>query len=264
MDDARRHELRTIFEGIAEAYDQARPLYPPELFTDLLELAQLEPGDRILEIGCGTAQATRPLAERGLELTCVELGTRLAAIARAKLAGFPNATIVNGDFEKWQPEQDPFDAVVAFTAFHWLDPKARLERSAQLLRPGGSLAVTETTHVRPEGGDSFWDDVEEDYEAVVPSAENGPPPRPDEVKDLQAEIEASGLFDNVRVRRYTWNVTYGSAEYIALLDTYSGHLSMPREARERLHRLIRRRIDEQPGQRVTKTYLAVLNVAARV
>jgi hypothetical protein len=129
--------------------------------------------------------------------------------------------------------------------------------------PGGTLAVTETAHVLPEGGDPFWADVQEDYEAVDPSEDNGPPPRPDEVTDLRAEIETSGLYHSVRVRRYTWDVSHSSAEYLAVLDTYSGHLSMPREVRERLYGLIRQRIAERPSQRVVKTYLAMLNLAER-
>jgi 16S rRNA A1518/A1519 N6-dimethyltransferase RsmA/KsgA/DIM1 with predicted DNA glycosylase/AP lyase activity len=50
---------------------------------DLVRLAGLGPGDRVIEIGCGTGQATVPLAERGLTITAVELGAELAAVAPA-------------------------------------------------------------------------------------------------------------------------------------------------------------------------------------
>ena len=54
--------LRTTFEQVPELYDRARPNYPVEIFDDLVELAQLPQSARIIEIGCGTGQATLPLA----------------------------------------------------------------------------------------------------------------------------------------------------------------------------------------------------------
>jgi len=74
-------------------------------------------------------------------LVCVELGERLAALARQKLAGFPNVEIVTAPFELWEPSAGGgFDAVVAFTAFHWIVPDARYAKTARLLRDGGALA----------------------------------------------------------------------------------------------------------------------------
>ena len=65
-----------------------------------IDLAGLEAGDRLREIGCGTGQATVPLAERGLKVTAIELGAELAAIARRRLAGFPAVDVVTSTFEK--------------------------------------------------------------------------------------------------------------------------------------------------------------------
>ncbi|HXR10694.1 MAG TPA: class I SAM-dependent methyltransferase [Gaiellaceae bacterium] len=55
-------------------------------------------------------------------MTAVELGPRLAAIANRNV---PQADVVTADFETWEPEQAGFDAVVAFTSFHWLDPETK-------------------------------------------------------------------------------------------------------------------------------------------
>ena len=63
-DDPRRRGLRAGFDRAAEDYQRTRPVCPPELFDDLIELAGLRAGDRIVEIGCCTGQATVPLAER--------------------------------------------------------------------------------------------------------------------------------------------------------------------------------------------------------
>ena len=50
-----------------------------------MSLSGTGPGAKVLEIGCGTAQATVPLARRGYHVLCVELGDNLATIARGKL-----------------------------------------------------------------------------------------------------------------------------------------------------------------------------------
>jgi SAM-dependent methyltransferase len=260
---ADRRRLRATFEEVPELYERARPLYPRELFDDLVAYAGLEAGSRVLEIGCGTGQATLPLAERGLEVVCVELGAGLAAVARRNLAAFPRVQVVHAVFEEWEAEEASFDAAVAFTAFHWVDPEARYAKPARLLWPGGTLAVAETDHVQVEGGDPFWAEVQADYDAVVPSEDNRPPPRPEEVDDLRAELEGTGLFGDVEVRRYLDDVTYSADEYVAVLDTYSPNRAMEPARRERLFDLIRRRVEEQPGGRVRKTYLFTLNLARR-
>lgn len=266
MKDSRR-QLRRTFEEVPEAYERARPVYPPQVFDDLIRLADLPEHARLLEIGPGTGQATLPLAKRGYEIVGIELGEGLATRARAKLANFANVKIINADFETWQAIDRRFDAIVAFTAFHWIDPETRYRKSAALLKPRGALAVIATKHVLPKGGDRFWVDVQEDYEAVVPdeaSTKAGAPGPPEAVGDLNAEIAASGLFRNVATRRYQWDVTYTADEYIAVLDTYSGHRSLEPAKRIQLYERIHKRIESRPEPTVAKTYLATLNVARKM
>ena len=254
---------RGIFNSFPEAYDRARPSYPSPVFDDLVALGGLSPGARVLEIGPGTGKATVALAERGLRVTGVELGEGLAAVARRNLAAFPGVEIVHADFETWEPADAPFDAVAAFTAFHWIAPELRYEKSARLLREGGALAVVATRHVVPDDGDRFFRQVEHDYRAVLPDDEYVAPPRPEDVPDLREEIESSGRFGDVQVRRHLWDVTYTADEYVAVLDTYSGHHAYGDAARAELDARIHRRISAQPAGTVTKSYLALLHVAHR-
>src|SRR5687768_7131490 len=109
--------LRAIFDEDAERYDRARPGYPAAVFEDLMRLARVGPGSRVLEIGCGTGQATVPLAERGCRIVAVELGAQLAAVARRKLARFPAVDVITAAFEEWPLPPEPFDLVVSATAF---------------------------------------------------------------------------------------------------------------------------------------------------
>jgi SAM-dependent methyltransferase len=269
-----REVLRSTFDEVPDLYDRARPGYPPDVFDGLVELASLPAAARLVEIGCGTGQATVPLAERGYAITCVELGERLAAVARPKLARFASVEVIDADFETWQPDRSGFDAVVAFSAFHWLAPELRYRKAAELLREHGRLAVVSVAHVLPPAGDPFFVEVQEDYEAVVPDdpateAGAGGPRRPEAVAELgettlAAELAASGLFRSVGARRYLWDVTYAADEYVEVLDTYSGHRALDPDTRGRLFARVRRRIEARPGRRVRKTYLAMLYVAERV
>ena len=143
--DAER--LRAIFDEDAERYDRARPGYPAALFDDLAALAGIGPGCRVLEIGCGTGQATADLAATGADVVGVELGAALAAVAARRLASLPNVRIVHADFDQWRAPAESFDAVLAFTSWHWLDPAVRTGKAAAALRPGGHLVTVETHHV---------------------------------------------------------------------------------------------------------------------
>lgn len=50
--------MRTGFDRAAEDYQRTRPICPVQLFDDPIQLAGLEAGGRVIEIGCSTGQAT--------------------------------------------------------------------------------------------------------------------------------------------------------------------------------------------------------------
>jgi SAM-dependent methyltransferase len=258
-----RELLRGTFDSVADVYDDARPQYPAQLFDDLIELTALEPGARVLEIGCATGKATRSLLERGYPVVCVELGRELAERGRRALAGLP-VEIHVVPFEEWEAEPESFDLVCAATAWHWVDPDVRYRKAHRLLRPGGHIAFWSAAHGFPSDSDPFFREIQEVYEAIGEGWEGDwPPPRPEEVPSDAREIEASGLFDDVRVRRYVWDAVYTACEYIALLDTFSGHIVMEQARREHLYGEIRKRIAGRPDGRVRRHWLSILNVARR-
>jgi protein-L-isoaspartate O-methyltransferase len=262
MPDDERLRKRATFDEVAELYARGRPPYPEVVIDDVVELAGFFPGSRIVEIGCGTGQATAALAERGVDVTCVELGVRLAAVASRELARYPSVRVVNADVEHWQPVAPPYDGVAAFLAFHWVDPERRYELAAALLRPGGALAVVSLHHVMPRGADPFYVEIQDDYRAVGMAGDRPPPP-PEEITYLDGEIEASGLFGPVTVRRRRWEVVSTADEHIALIGTHSPHLLLPDEQREELFARIRRRIEARPGGTVRKSMLAIVQVGRR-
>ena len=91
-------ELRTTFNTAPTLYEDVRPGYPEELIQDVIDLSDLEDHSRILEVGCGTGKATRPFAERGYELVCLDIGADPIAVARKRLKEFPNVSFVEQAF----------------------------------------------------------------------------------------------------------------------------------------------------------------------
>ncbi len=178
-----------------------------------------------------------------------------------KLAGLPLEIHV-GPFETWQGQPESFDLVYAATAWHWVDPEIRYRKAHDLLRPGGHLALWSATHAFPVGFDPFFSQIQQVYDAIGESYEGEwPPPPPDQVGDEAAEIEASGLFGDVEVRRYLWHHRYTADEYINLLNTFSGHIAMDPAKREHLYREIRRRLAQRSDARVQRHWQAILHVA---
>ncbi|MGW6906243.1 class I SAM-dependent methyltransferase [Streptomyces sp. NPDC054940] len=264
-EESRRARLSRIFDEDAELYDRARPGYPPELFDDLEELAGTGPGSRVLEVGCGTGQATVPLAARGCRITAVEAGPRMAEVARRNLAGAAAVEVVTAEFEGWPLPEERFDALVSATAFHWIDPAVRMAKAAAALRPGGALAVVRTQHVRG-GTEEFFVEVQRCYERFDPDTPPGlrPPAAADvDSSDHVGEVARSGRFGPTVFRRYEQDLTYTTADYLDVLRTYSGHRALPEAARNGLFACIAGLIDRRYGGRVTKRYLIELGVSPR-
>ena len=152
----------------------------------------------------------------------------------------------------------------ASTAWHWVDPAVKYRRAWEVLRPAGHLAFWAAAHVFPPGGDTFFRDIQDVYDEI---GEGLPPgtawPRPGQLSDETSEIEGSGLFEDVKVRHFDWEVSYSAGEYIGLLDTFSGHIAMDAWRRDRLYGEIRRRLAERPDGRVRRHWGAALHVARR-
>src|SRR6266436_1704987 len=117
-----RRDLGRLFNEVPELYDRVRPAYPGELFADLVAITGVGSGSPVLEVGCGTGQATRSLAALGLSVTAVEPGAGMAALARRRLAAFGSVEVENSTFEEWDDGGRRFDVVVAASAWHWVDP----------------------------------------------------------------------------------------------------------------------------------------------
>jgi SAM-dependent methyltransferase len=225
-----------------------------------MRLSGLGPGSTIVEIGPGTGQATRPLAERGLRVLALEIDPRLADRARRNLAAFPDVSVRTTSFEAWDPGTATFDVVFACNSFHWVDPDIRFAKAAMVLNPQGHLVVISTPVVVPEGASQFWWAVQDDWAAVGAERVDPATAHPDLVEGLESAVRGAGLFEEPAVARHRFDVTLTADEHAANLSTQSGVKELPPRAQSELIERIRRRVGAQGGL-LTVHHLAVLTAA---
>ncbi len=134
-------EQRFAFDEIANVYRAARPGYPEALIEDVVSHADLKQSDKILEVGCGTGQATKSFAKRGFTIVAMDPGPEMLRGAREDLAGFSNVEFLETTFEAWPATQGKFRLIVAAQSWHWVSAEVRFAKAAEVLSPEGSLAI---------------------------------------------------------------------------------------------------------------------------
>jgi SAM-dependent methyltransferase len=238
-------EQRCSFDQVAGIYAAARPDYPEALADDVLSYAELQPGDRILEIGCGSGQATKSFARRGFAILAIDPGAALIRAAREHLASFTNVELLETNFEAWPAREGAFRLVIAAQAWHWVSPDLRFAKAAQVLPPGGSLAVFANVPVGlPE---ALLEDFRQIY--LRRTGTWGLPPEAWYLPEgpIKAEFERAGLFAQVTHKKYPWRWHHTTASYSDFLITRSDYRMLPQATREAVLAEIAQSIDRHGG-----------------
>ena len=106
------------------------------IIKETVNLLQLLPGQRVLDVGCGEGTVTQMLLEKGLQVIGIDVDTQ--QVLRARKKGI-DARVMSAMNIDWQNE---FDAIFSNWCFHWLDDHPALfRRLHQALKPGGQLVA---------------------------------------------------------------------------------------------------------------------------
>lgn len=258
------HASGESFERAARSYDEVRPGYPDELVEEIIRSTRIADKARILEIGCGTGQATILFARRGYAMLCLDIGENLIALARERCKDYPRVEFLKASFEDWEASVKPFDLVISATAFHWIKPEIGYLKAAHVLRQDGHIAVFWNLHPTPYK--AFFEDVQEVYQRVVPEWSDPRERSSTEqwIQDKQREIESAGLFGEVTVRLYPWTRVFSREDYIKLLSTFSDHQGLDERRRTKLFKEIGSLIDDKYEGRVKRPYLSALFIARKL
>jgi SAM-dependent methyltransferase len=263
-----RRDLGRVFNEVPELYDRVRPGYPGELFADLVAITGMGRRSPVLEVGCGTGQATRSLAALGCPVTAVEAGAGMAALARERLAAFGNVEVETSAFEEWDNGGRRFDVLVAASAWHWVDPSAGWRRAHEVLQRGGWMALLGNVVVRRPGEPEVYAGTADLHERFSPGNPGwGHPPLEDEVRMTDEGwglvMDPGSLFGPTIVRWYPAVQWFDGAGFADLLRSTSLYRGLGSEVLEPLLDAIAGRIRTQMGDRVSRRYLSVLRLGQR-
>ena len=105
---------------------------------DLIDLLDAKPGERILDLGCGTGHLTAQIAARGAEVIGLDAAVSMIAQARQN---YPKLKFTLADAAGFRFDE-PFDAVFSNAALHWIPEAGRVIAGvARALKPGGRFVL---------------------------------------------------------------------------------------------------------------------------
>jgi demethylmenaquinone methyltransferase / 2-methoxy-6-polyprenyl-1,4-benzoquinol methylase len=141
-------EVASMFDGVAKRYD---------FLNDLLSLGQTKawrkvvtsiidpkPGMKILDIAAGTGSSSRPLADKGAEVICLDFSEGMLNSGRKR---HPDLTFVQGDALKLPFPDQEFDVTtISFGLRNTQDSAAALKEAHRVTKAGGKIVVAEFSH----------------------------------------------------------------------------------------------------------------------
>jgi len=141
---------RAVDAGFADTvayYDRYRLGYPGRLIARVARLAGLEPGDAVLDLGCGTGMLAAGFARAGMAVTAMDPEPEMLACARSGAEAARLAIrFVQGGSQDLAPGLGPFRLVVMGRSFHWMDRAATLLRLDKIVAQGGGVALFHDAH----------------------------------------------------------------------------------------------------------------------
>jgi SAM-dependent methyltransferase len=241
------------FRASAAAYDRHIGRYGDELARALIGFAEVQPGMRALDVGCGPGALTTALA--GLlgraDVRAADPSEPFAAACRARLAG---VEVVVAGAEALPFADGTFDAVLSQLVVNFIgDPEAGVREMARVARPGGIVAACvwdyagEMTLLR-----AFWDAAREVDPQRGAAADEGAVMRWCADGELAALWRAAGLRD-VRFGPLVVRASYDDFEDLwaplesGVAPSGAFCVSLEPERRRALHDACRRRLGVGDG-----------------
>ncbi|HTV12895.1 MAG TPA: class I SAM-dependent methyltransferase [Acidimicrobiales bacterium] len=255
------HHARQVAESFgseAERYDRARPTYPKAMVDAVLAAS---PGLDVLDVGTGTGISARPFQREGCRVLGVEPDERMAELARRS-----GLEVEVAKFEEWGSAGRTFDIVIAGQSWHWVDPVLGAAKAAEVLRPGGRIALFWNAMSFPPDLAEAFSAV---YRSVVPEfpffqsgAAGGVEPYTPLSKRAIDGIEKTGAFGETEQWQFGWERAYTRHEWLEQVPTFGGHTQITPEKLAELLAWIGYVVDAAGGS-FTMGYTALVVTATR-
>ncbi len=198
-----------------------RPGYATSAIDRVLDVAGIQAGSPVCDVGAGTAHLTLELLRRGLAVTAIEPNDAMRAHGRTRTQGLA-VTWVEGTGEDTRQSAEAFDLVTFGSSFNVTNRSAALKETARILRSGGWFACMWNHR---DIDDPLQMAIEQIIRRHVPTFDYG-----SRREDQVAVIDASGLFKDVhRVEgKQTHRQTVADC-----VDAWRSHGTLQRQAGER-------------------------------
>jgi len=150
MTDAKHTQestFRSYGKDESERYAQLRLAYHPSVYESIIAQHTANGGklDNLLDVGCGPGLATRDLAAYFRHVTGIDPGASMIEVAQSMDLKTSTSELVvfklTSAEEMAGIEDNSIDVITAANAAHWFDMPAFWKRAAQVLKPGGSVAL---------------------------------------------------------------------------------------------------------------------------
>lgn len=139
-----RDPVRRAYAGLAARYDRVWSSYVEASVEATLRRLETGPGQRLLDVGCGTGALLASVAGGAADSDqCgVDLSAEMLAVARAKTPR--TVRLVQASADRLPFADAAFDVVVSTSVFHYFrHPQDALGEASRVLRPGGRLVITD-------------------------------------------------------------------------------------------------------------------------
>lgn len=136
-----KNQVETFFDNLAYSWDQMENC-PKEIKLSLLSELGIQPGDKVLDVACGTGVVTGHIHSfSNAPVLGIDISANMIECAKDKFKGVDWASFIHQDLLMWDTDEK-FDKVVIYNAYpHFLDPKSLSKKLASILKPNGKVAI---------------------------------------------------------------------------------------------------------------------------
>ena len=136
--------VQTEYSHLAKQYDSRWSFYVNATIGETLNRLEINQGERILDLGCGTGVLIQRLLQVSPEIEIVGIDTSAEMLEIAKQKLPESVELKLGSADNLPFVSNYFDIVVSTSAFHFFrDPSQALQEAKRVLKPNGRLVITD-------------------------------------------------------------------------------------------------------------------------